>query len=369
MSEKRIRDVTAALDSIAPQTYAMDGDVIGLQIGILDKPVKRVMLALDPSPQSIDAAIAAKAELLLTHHALLYRPLRQIDTSTARGQAIARALAHDLTIYNAHTNLDIVDGGVNDVLAERMGLHSVEILDRIHSEQLRKLVVFVPESHHQAVFTAVCEAGAGHIGGYSHCTFNTPGEGTFKPGEGTNPFIGKVDTLERTREVRLETIVPASLIEPVVRRMFEAHPYEEVAYDLYPLELMGKAVGIGRIGTLDEAIPLGEFANRVRVALDLPHIRFSGDPHRPVQRIALLGGSGGKWVQQAMAKGADVFVTADCDHHTVAEALQDGLAMIDATHAAMERPVLYRLQERLSELLGSVEFSVYTGNEDPFQWL
>ncbi len=363
------RDIIRRLDQLAPPSLAMQGDRIGLQVGRLDKPVARVWLALDPSPAVIQAAVNSGADLLITHHALLYHPVSRIDTQTARGAAIASALAHDLTIYTAHTNLDIAEGGVNDVLAELFGLTDVEVLDRMQNERLRKLVVFVPESHHQAVLDAVCQAGAGHIGNYSHCSFNCKGFGTFLPEQGTKPYIGEVGRLERTDEIRLETIVPEGRVEAVVRAMLAAHPYEEVAYDLYPLELMGKPYGLGRIGNLEQSVSLEEFASFVKQVLNLSHIRFGGDPQHRVQRVAVLGGSGGKWAKQALANGADVLVTADCDHHLVAEAWQDGLAIVDATHASLERPVLERLRKELAAEFGSeVQFTVADVVEDPFHW-
>ncbi|MCL6516368.1 Nif3-like dinuclear metal center hexameric protein [Alicyclobacillus sp.] len=370
MADCTIRQVVDAMHRIAPPELAMDKDVIGLQIGRMDKPVRRIRLALDAYPAAIEAAVAEGADLLITHHALLFRPLRRIDTGTARGRALALALAHDLAVFNAHTNLDIAEGGVNDVLADRLGLTACEVLERTRTEGLRKLVVFVPESHHEAVLQAVCAAGAGHIGAYSHCTFNTPGTGTFLPLEGARPYLGEVGRLERADEIRLETIVPESKLEAVVRAMLEAHPYEEVAYDVYPLQLMGRVSGIGRVGGLSVPMRLGDFAEHVRRRLGLDHIRFSGDPNLLVERVAVLGGSGGRFARSAMEKGAQVLVTSDCDHHTVAEAWQDGLAIIDATHAALERPVLEGLRARLAEMLpDSVSIEVLDVREDPFHWI
>lgn len=362
-------DVTDALDEFASPSLAMENDKIGLQIGRLDKPVRSVLLSLDPSPQVIDYAVQGDFDLLLTHHAMLFRPIKRLDTSTARGSAIAKALQNDITVYNAHTNLDIAEGGVNDVLAELLQLENVRILERIANEELRKLVVFVPKTHYDAVFESVCNAGAGHIGAYSHCTFTTEGHGTFLPEEGTNPFLGEVGKIERTDEVRLETVVPVSKIETVIRAMLSAHPYEEVAYDLYPLEIMGEEFGIGRIGTLSEALTLSEFSQRVKTALGLSHIRFSGHSDKHVKTVAVVGGAGGDFVEQAIAKGADVFVTSDCDHHLVAEAWQDGLAIIDATHAAMERPVLQAVQNDLLSRFPTLKIEVAELDEDPFTWV
>lgn len=365
-----VHDVVNVLEQFAPLQLAMPGDPVGLQIGRLDKPVERVRLALDASPQVIANACRDSVDLLITHHALIYRPLSKVDTATARGQALAQAFANELVVYTAHTNLDIAEGGVNDVLASLLGVANLQVLDRMQVERLRKLVVFVPDAHHQKVFEAICAAGGGHIGAYSHCTFNTPGEGTFLPLEGTHPFIGRQGIVEHVQEVRLETIVREGQIESVVQAMLKAHPYEEVAYDIYPLEIMGKSFGLGRIGELPCPQRLEDFAEHCRRVLGLAHIRFSGDPGLQLERIAILGGSGGKWVSKAIAKGAQVMLTSDCDHHLVAEAWQDGLAIVDATHAALERPVLARLQSHLQEAFGDkIQIDVVSDSEDPFRWI
>ncbi|MBX5436529.1 MAG: Nif3-like dinuclear metal center hexameric protein [Alicyclobacillaceae bacterium] len=365
-----VRDVVQLLESWAPPALALEGDPVGLQVGSLNARCARVMVALDPSLAVIEQAVAARCDLLVTHHELLYRPMACIDRDTARGRAVALALSEGLTVYAMHTNWDIAEGGVNDVLAERLGLADVQVLDVTKREELYKLVVFVPDSHHQAVLEAVCAAGAGHIGGYSHCTFNIAGEGTFQPLPGSQPFIGRVGALERVRETRLETIVPESRLDGVVRAMKRVHPYEEVAYDVYPLKLSGRPQGIGRVGNLPAPMPLLAFARHVQQALGTAGVRFGGDPQLTVRRVAVLGGSGRSWVGHALRAGAQVLVTADCSHHDVADAWEAGLAVVDATHAALERPAMERLARRLQEALqGQIEVRLAEGPEDPFQWV
>lgn len=366
-----VHDIVQLVDRFAPPSLAMEGDPVGLQIGNRNHQVERIMVALDAYPDVIHEALTSGVDLLVTHHALMYRPLKRIDTSTARGQALAVALAHDLAVYTAHTNLDITDGGVNDVLADLLGLRDVTILDLQSNEPLRKLVVFVPVEAHEHVMQAICDAGAGHIGRYSHCTFNVGGMGTFLPHLGTSPTVGVVGRLERTEEVRMETIVPVSCMAQVVAAMQKAHPYEEAAYDIYPLDLWGKPFGIGRVGNLPERLPLTAFAEGVKQRLGLAHVRFGGSPTALVQRVAVLGGAGGKWVQKALEMGADVMVTSDVDHHTVAEASQDGLAVVDATHAALERPALHALAEYISSRThgSGISVSVCSVQEDPFTWI
>ncbi len=365
-----VLDVMRAIEWMAPPHLALEGDVNGLLVGNRTNPVHRVMLALDPYPDALHQAVKSGADMLVTHHAILYHPLKRIDTATARGKALATALSHDLAIYNAHTNLDVAFGGVNDVLASRLGLLDTRILDKTGSDGLRKLVVYVPPSHHEVVLDAITKAGAGRVGHYSHCTFNTTGTGTFLPEEGTHPYIGTEGELTRVNEIRVETVVLESLLEAAVQAMLAVHPYEEVAYDIFSLQLEGVPYGIGRIGDLPEAMPLSNFAETVRDRLGLTHIRFGGAPSTMVRRVAVLGGAGGKWAKKAKELGADVLVTSDVDHHTVAEAWHDGLAIVDATHAALERPVLDVLFKHLSAVFGStLEIVVANVVEDPFTWL
>lgn len=365
-----VLDVIRAIEWMAPPHLAMEGDVNGLLIGNRTNPVHRVVLALDAYPDALNQAVKLGADMLVTHHAILYHPLKRIDTATVRGKALATALSHDLAIYNAHTNLDVAFGGVNDILASRLGLLDARILDKTGSDGLRKLVVYVPPSHHEAVLDAITKAGAGRVGHYSHCTFNTSGTGTFLPEEGTHPYIGTEGELTRVNEIRVETVVLESLLDVAVQAMLAVHPYEEVAYDVYALQLEGVPYGIGRIGDLPEAMPLGTFAEAVRDSLGLTHIRFGGAPSTMVRRIAVLGGAGGKWAKKAKEMGADVLVTSDVDHHTVAEAWQDGLAIVDATHAALERPVLNVVEDHLRAVFGKrIEITIANVNEDPFTWL
>jgi len=362
-------DVIRALESFAPPSLAMQGDVIGLQVGRTDRVVAKVMLALDASYPVLRAAAEHDIDFLFTHHAMFYRPAARIDTSTAAGRAIATALQHDITVYSAHTNLDVAEGGVNDVLAQLFGLQDVEILDRQQNESLRKLVVFVPVGHEDAVRNAMFAAGAGHIGAYSHCSFNTSGIGTFRPETGARPFIGSVGNVEHTHEVRVETVVPEPRVAQVVREMLQAHPYDEVAYDLFPLDIMGKPFGIGRIGQLTAAVPLAELAAEVKQKLGLRGIRFAGAAHTSVRRVAVLGGAGARYASVARAKGADVLVTSDCDHHDMVVATATGLAVIDATHAALERPVLHAVRNVLHAAFGDqLSVQIADVNEDPFQF-
>lgn len=371
--QQKVADIIRTLEEWVSPNYAMKGDKIGLQIGEPSQPVTKVLVTLDVTEEVVDEAIRAGAELIVSHHALIYSPIKTIRTDTYYGRTIAKLLSNKISVYVAHTNLDVVEGGVNDTLADLLKLEQVEILDRINNHKLKKLVVFVPADHHMQVLDAVCKAGAGWIGNYSYCTFNTPGQGTFKPGEGTNPFIGKTGELEKTDEIRLETVVPEEVMDNVIEAMVQAHPYEEVAYDLYPLEIMGKPFGIGRIGILQTALSLGDFAQKIKDVLEVPGVRIVGDRSKSVHKVALLGGSGADWIDAAIAQGADALVTADLTYHEAQDALYRGLALVDPGHNGMERiiksVVADFLRERSKQGSSELQVVVSTVNTEPFDFL
>lgn len=345
--------IVQLMEQLAPKHYAVPDDKIGLQLGSLRGEVRKVLVTLDVNEEVVDEAVREGANLIIAHHAIIYRPLAHLQTDLPAGRLYAKLLRHDIAVYVAHTNLDVADGGMNDLMAEALGLRELSNLEDVHTDKLKKLVVFVPEAHHAAVLDALFGAGAGWIGDYSHCSFNVEGTGTFLPREGTDPYIGQTGKLEQVREIRIETIVPESLEKKVVQAMLKAHPYEEVAYDLYPMDLKGRSFGLGRVGRLAAPVTLGEFAERVKLKLEVPTVRLVGDPDRIVRKAAVLGGSGGRYVRHALFAGADVLVTGDIDYHTAQDALAAGLAIVDPGHNAekiFKKPVAALLQEKLNRL-------------------
>ncbi|WP_313998571.1 Nif3-like dinuclear metal center hexameric protein [uncultured Paenibacillus sp.] len=324
--------VAQLMETLAPKHYAVEGDKIGLQVGTLQKEIRKVLVALDVTDAVADEAIEAGADLIIAHHAVIYRPLAKIDTATPAGRLYEKLIKNDIAVYIAHTNLDVAEGGINDWMAELLGLEGRDALEEIHTDKLYKLVVFVPEGHHENVLEAVWNAGAGVIGRYSKCSFNMEGIGTFLPGDDTDPFAGEPGKLERAKEVRVETVVPEQVRRKAVQAMLKAHPYEEVAYDLYPMDLKGRSFGLGRVGKLPAAVPLSKLADDVKRAFGVPYARVVGDPDKPVRKVAVLGGSGSRYVRHALFAGADVLVTGDIDYHTAHDALAAGIALIDPGH-------------------------------------
>ncbi|WP_438446244.1 Nif3-like dinuclear metal center hexameric protein [Gorillibacterium sp. sgz5001074] len=344
--------VIQLMEELAPKHYAVPDDKIGLQLGSLRQEVRKVLVTLDVTEEVAEEAIREGAELIIAHHPIIYRPLSHLQSDTPAGRLYTKLIKHDIAVYIAHTNLDVAEGGVNDLMAEALELTDLRPLEEIHTEKLKKLVVFVPETHHAQVQQAVFAAGAGWIGRYSHCSFNIEGKGTFLPQEGTDPYIGRQGRFEQVAEIRLETIVPESAEKRVVQAMLKAHPYEEVAYDLYPMDLKGRTFGLGRVGKLTEAVTLREMAEQVKTAFGVPFLRMVGSPDRPVRKVAVLGGSGSRYTRHAIFAGADVLVTGDIDYHTAHDALAAGLAILDPGHNVekiMRGGVAEYLNKRLSE--------------------
>src|SRR5690625_2319087 len=285
------------MEAWAPKKLAYDWDNVGLQIGSFQKPVRKVMVTLDVLESVVDEAVEKDVNLIIAHHPFMFKPMKQLNTDSPKGRIIHKLLQNDITVYASHTNLDAASGVVNDMLCDLLGVDDRETLIRTYTEQLYKLAVYVPLTHVDAVRNALSNAGAGHIGNYSHCTFQTEGQGTFKPLEGTDPFIGTQNTLEKVQEVKVETIVEASKLTAATKSMIRAHPYEEVAYDIYPLQNKGPTYGIGRIGKMKENMTLQALCERVKKAYDVPAVRVTGDLEQNIQNVAVLGGSGEKYIK------------------------------------------------------------------------
>lgn len=360
------------VEQLAPKALAMDGDKIGLHVGTLQKKINKCMTALDVTESVIDEAIEHGVDLIVAHHAVIYRPLKHIRTDMTAGKLYEKLIKHDIAVYTAHTNLDVAVGGINDWLAEAIGLQDIDVLDVIHQDEWKKLVVYVPTEHREAVFQALAEAGAGWIGNYSHCSFQTAGTGTFLPREGTNPHIGEIGKLENVEEVRIETIIQTSKQSAILKVMKAAHPYEEVAFDIYPLEMAGTGLGIGRIGKLPQPMRLSELALLVKDRFGLQGLRVVGALDDTVHKVAIVGGDGNSFVGKAIFRGADVLISGDIYYHTAIDAQADGMCIIDAGHnieKIMKEKLAEYLTKRLKENGYSTEVVTSRVHTDPFTFI
>lgn len=360
------------IEEWARPELAEDWDRIGLLAGAPADEVHKVLVTLDVTNDLITEAIAENAQLIVAHHPLYRDPLPFLRADLYPASHLCRLIRQGIALYAAHTNLDIACGGINDILADKLGLTDIDLLLPTAEESLYKVVVFVPAGYEEQVRQAMCSQGAGWIGAYSDCTFQAQGTGTFRPLEGTTPFLGRRGELEKASEFRLETIVPQQRLDRVLKMMISAHPYEEVAYDIYPLQNQGEKIGLGRVGKLPAPLTLIDFVKSVKERLGLPVVKFSGEAEKRVSRVALCGGGAMSLFEHAVKCGADVYLTGDVRHHAALDALDQGIAVVDAGHYGTERvvvPVLADYIRRRAEEAGEeLAVAVSRVNTDPFKY-
>jgi dinuclear metal center YbgI/SA1388 family protein len=349
-----VADAVKVMQEFAPEAWAEEWDNVGLQFGRPDAPLRRILTCLDVTEETVEAAKRSGAGLIVAHHPVIFRPPRTLREDRPEGRLITTLIRSDLAFYAAHTNADVAPGGVNDALGERLGIQEMRPLLPGPPQKRVKLVVFTPAEAVAAVIEAASQAGAGVIGAYSHCSFRSPGTGTYLPLAGANPYQGEVGRLEEASEERLEILVPERRIGGVLQAIRAVHPYDEMAYDLYPLQNDGPPVGLGRVGRLPSPLALDEFADRVRERLNAGYVDVIRGANR-VETVAVCGGSCGKFVEAASAAGADVFVTSEVGHHQKLLARSLGLSLIEASHAATENPVVARFAEILRSGLPGIE--------------
>lgn len=363
-----VAELIKIMDDLAPPGLAEEWDNIGLQVGDLTQTVHRILISLDVDERVIDEAISQKADIIISHHPMFFHPTKNLLYHHPLGKKVRKIIKNDISVFSAHTNLDIVPGGINDFLAELLDLADVEVLAQTKEDKLLKLVVFVPKDYLDQVRNSISEAGAGYIGQYSHCTFAVPGEGTFLPLEGTTPFIGEQGKIEKTAEYRLETMVPPNLLKSVLQAMMKSHPYEEVAYDIYPTALEGIKYGLGRVGSLPRPVSLEQLARMVKATLGIDGLRVVGDADQVISRVAVCGGGGMSLFNAAKNKGVECFITGDLKFHEGQDALAQGIAVIDAGHYATEALFMPRLTVILKNELALSGVDVLTSQINTNPW-
>ena len=345
----KVKDVMAVMEKHFPLHLAEDWDNVGLQIGSVNKEVKKIAVALDLDNHILNEALKLEADMIITHHPLIFKPLKKIEYNNYTGKLIKNLITSDIAVYSAHTNLDAAEKGMNQVLAEKIGLVNIEPLYNGQEDKLIKLAVFVPLTHLDQVRLAIHEAGAGFIGNYSDCSFRTGGIGTFRPQEGAEPYLGSKDILEEVEEYRLETILYQHDAKKVVNAMLAAHPYEEAAYDIYPLLNRGKMYSIGRKGLLPEKTDLKTCAQMVKTKLGLNNVRIAGEMEKEISRVAVIGGAGASLINRIVKNEIDLVVTGDMKYHEAQEANRHGIAILDAGHQETEQIVVPYLAELLKQ--------------------
>jgi dinuclear metal center YbgI/SA1388 family protein len=342
-----VRDVMHFLRRFAPLELAEAWDNVGLLLGDLGDeplPVERVMTCLTVTPESASEAVTQRAQLIVTHHPVLFHAAKRLTAEHPQQRMLLDLIRAGVAVYSPHTAFDNTEGGINDILARRLGLGDVRPLRAILREGQCKLVVFVPDADLQKVSDALFQAGAGQIGEYTECSYRLSGTGTFHGSEAAHPALGQKGRREEVAEWRLEVICPEAKVADAVRAMRAAHSYEEPAFDIYPLRTLAK-VGAGRLGSLPQPEPLSVFADRVRQQLRATHVQVVSESAQPVQRVAIACGAGGSLLNDALRQRADVFLTGEMPFHDQLAAKAQGIAVVLPGHYATERPGVEELAE------------------------
>lgn len=331
-----VREVVEKINERLPIELAAEQDNVGLVVGNYDDECEKMLIAYELNGGVVDEAIRSGSNLVATYHTPLFRATKSFTSSHSHPDALFDAARSGLNVFAVHTALDIVRDGLNFDLAMRLGLKNIRFLSALKNAAY-KIVVFVPRSHSDRVRAAMVQAGAGRIGNYSECTFSLEGRGSFLPNAEASPYMGAAGKLESVEEIRTEMIVDRFLVGRVVSEMLKAHPYEEVAYDVYPLDNDSTNYGFGAIGEMDEPVSLVEFFNDIKRVLGLEFLNVSHVPDMRVGRVALCAGAGTPLYKDAARNGADVFITGDVKHHDFREAQSYTTVLVDATHHGTEK--------------------------------
>ena len=379
----KIRDIAAAIEEIAPLKLAQDWDNVGLLLGDPQKDIENILLTIDVTRAVVAEAKRLKADLIISYHPVIWDGLKKITADPAvKPQAkylaprstqglVYELIRRGVAVFSIHTALDSAVGGVNDGVAEMIGIIDAQpIGDYVDSPEgdKYKLVVFVPAESVEKVSNAVFAAGAGIIGNYSHCSFRAEGMGSFLPLEGAKPAIGKKGRVEKVPEARFETIVPAGRLSSVIAAMIKAHPYETPAFDVYRLHDTQSKFGLGRIGMLAQPLRVKQIIQRIKRHTGAKAAGIVGDANRLVKKAAVCAGSCGKIINAVIAAKADCYVTGELKHHHALAAQEAGVTCICPSHTVSERFILKKLAKQLRKRLKQVTIRISRKDAEPFKW-
>jgi len=339
----KVKNLLNNLDKIAPFFLQESFDNSGIQFADLDAPITKILLSLDVTQDVLDEALGNKANLIIAHHPLLFSPLKQITKQ--KNPLLFKIITNKINLLALHTNYDLAENGLNDYVAKLLGIKKIAPLQS-SSEKIFKFAVYVPIQYADKVSQAIFEVGAGKIGKYTETSFNITGEGTFKPTEGTNPFIGKIGEREEVQEIKIETVVAERNLDSVVQAMKSVHPYEEPAYDVYELKTK-PSYGIGIFGEIDKEVEISKFSLEVKSRLQARYLRLIQSNNRKIRKVALCTGSGGSLLEQVSRKDADLYITGDINYHTALRAKELGLNVLDVEHFDTEKFFVEALYNQL----------------------
>jgi dinuclear metal center YbgI/SA1388 family protein len=361
-----LKEIITVLENWAPPAYQESYDNSGLLTGDAQMQITRALISLDCTEEVIEEAIRENCQLIIAHHPIIFSGLKKLTGRNYVERTIIKAIKNDIAIYAIHTNLDNIQTGVNQMMAERLGLKNCKILSP-KKNLLRKLVCYVPKDNLENVSSAIFDAGAGHIGNYSHCSFSVDGMGSFQGNEQSNPVIGSPNRLEKVEESRFETVFPSYLESRVIQALLKSHPYEEVAYDIYAMENSHLQVGSGMIGELSQEISLKDFLALTKDKFQLKTLKYT-DLSRNVRRIALCGGSGSFLRFDAANAGADVYLTSDFKYHEWFDAERQ-LSYVDLGHYESEQFTKELIFNYLEKNALSLQSQISKVNTNPVNYL
>ncbi|MHC4337413.1 MAG: Nif3-like dinuclear metal center hexameric protein [Planctomycetota bacterium] len=366
----KVKDVSAVIDGIVPLRLAQGWDNVGLLIGNPQQSVKNILLTIDVTKEVLAEAKALNTDLIISYHPVIWDGLKKITADGPTG-VVYDVIRSGMAVFSIHTALDSATGGVNDSLADIIGISDAKpIGDYVGNPagDNYKLVVFIPIESVTKVSEAVFAAGAGVIGNYSHCGFHAEGRGSFLPLEGAKPAVGSKGKVEKVAEARFETIVAAEKLDTVVAAIKKVHPYETPAFHCYKLHGAQDTFGLGRIGKLDKPVQVSKIVERVKKHIGARAIGIVGDEKRLVKTAAVCAGSCGKIINSVIAAKADLYVTGELKHHQALAAQEAGLTCICLSHSVSERFILRKLAKHLQERLRNVTIRVSKKDADPFTW-
>ena len=341
-----IDEIIQHLETFAPVYLQESYDNTGLIVGEGSSECNGVITTLDATEAVVDEAISKNCNLVVAHHPIIFRGLKKLNGKNYVERTILKAIKNDIAIYAIHTNLDNVKKGVNNKIAERIALQNLQMLQP-KEQILKKLITFAPLDNAEDLRKALFAAGAGQLGKYSECSFNTEGTGTFKPEEGADPFVGEIGKRHEEKEMKIEVIFPGYLEQKIIRAMIEAHPYEEVAYDIISLGNYLSDVGSGLIGELENAVGENEFLQKIKTAFNLQVIRHTKLLGKQIKKVAVCGGAGSFLIPVALSNRADVYITSDIKYHEFFDA--EDMLLIDIGHYESEQFTIDLLYDILRE--------------------
>jgi len=359
----KIRDIIQSIETLAPLALQESYDNAGLIIGDSNNQFTKALVCIDVTEQVIEEARKKDCNLIISHHPLIFGGISKITNNSYAGNCIIKAIQNNIAVYASHTNLDNAINGVNSILCEKLGLTNCRIL-KPKKNILKKLVTFCPTNHADNVRKALFDAGAGHIGDYDCCSFNADGSGSFRALENANPFVGNINKLHFEKEVKIETVYPAYIEKKLIKALFSSHPYEEVAYDLYQLDNEFHNAGEGMIGELKKETEVKTFLQKIKTVTATGVIRHTQITKKKIRKVAVCGGAGGFLIKDAIAAGADIFITADLKYHQFFDG-QSEIIIADIGHFESEQFAKEILVDFLSKNFPTFAFLISKTKTNP----